>query len=240
MNDSAVVLVEPQGALNIGSVCRVMKNFGFTDLRLVNPEADHLSKPARDMAVKAGHILDEAPLFPDLAEAIADCQLVIGTTCRQGKYRDLIHPVDLAPLITKYPATVKTALVFGREDSGLTLDELDHCHHFLTIPTPGLSSMNLAQAVNICLYEIAGIGRLPAPDESEFPPADNEKLEDMYQHMRQSLLASGYLDPQNPDHILRTFRRIFARAGLNEREASAIRGLMNRIDWLTRNQRDET
>ncbi len=240
MPDSAVVLVEPQGPLNIGSVCRVMMNFGFTDLRLVNPEADHLSKPARDMAVKAGHLLDDAPVFSGLADAIADCQLVIGTTCRQGKYRELNHPADLRQLLGNYPASINTAFVFGREDSGLTLEELDLCHHFLTIPTnSSLTSMNLAQAVNICLYELAGIGDMPSCDEGEFPLADNRKLEEMYKHIRQSLFASGYLDPQNPDHILRSFRRIFGRAGLDEREVSMIRGLMRRIEWLNNNQKTD-
>ncbi|MFH1216935.1 MAG: RNA methyltransferase [Pseudomonadota bacterium] len=234
----SVVLVEPQGALNIGSVCRVMMNFGFTDLRLVKPRADHLSKESRDMAVKARELLKNARIFKTLGDALADCHLCFGTTRRFGRYRtDFLEPHEVSARISGLRPDSRAALVFGREDSGLTTAELDLCRHFVTIPADSaLPSLNLAQAVAVCLYEIYK-GKCDHHLATKKPePADNETLERMYSHMRESLLAAEYLDPQNPDHILHTFRRIFGRAGLDQREVSILHGLWSRIDWLN-NQR---
>ena len=230
----SVVLVEPQGALNIGSVCRVMMNFGFSDLRLVTPQADHLSKPALDMAVKAKALLHEASIHPSLSSALSDCHIVIGTTRRYGKYRDdFIYPEDIDTVTAHLDADNHIALVFGREDSGLTTAELDLCQQFLTIPTDDrLPSMNLAQAVSVCLYELSKSRLLAKKNDGEKELADSETVERMFQHMRETLTSIEYLDEQNPDHILRTFRRIFGRAGLDERETRILRGLWNRIDWL--------
>ncbi len=229
----AVVLVEPQGGLNIGSVCRAMLNFGITDLRLVNPQVDHLSHDARLMAVKAATVLESARIFTTLEDALAGCVQSFGTTRRFGRYREgLLHPSeaanDLVPVALKDPV----ALVFGREDRGLFTSELDLCQHFITIPTNEmLPSMNLAQAVSLCLYEVSKArGELAGRVDKHKKFASSEKLESMYQHMRQSLLDIGYLDPQNPDHILRSFRRIFNRSKLNDREVRILRGLFNQID----------
>ena len=229
----SVVLVEPQGALNIGSVCRAMLNFGFTDLRLVNPQVNHLSRDARLMAVKAATVLESARVFQSLEEALAGCVLSFGTTRRFGRYREgLLHPDEAAAHLLPVAEKDYVALVFGREDRGLFTSELDLCQHFVTIPTDeNLPSMNLAQAVTLCLYEVnktrgQSAGRIH--ERKNF--ASSENLESMYQHMRQSLLGIGYLDPQNPDHILRSFRRILGRSGLNDREVRILRGLFNQID----------
>lgn len=233
-----IVLVEPQGALNIGSVCRVMLNFGFVDLRLVNPQVDHLGDEARRMAVKATPLLEAARLFTSLDEALADCVLTIGTTRRFGKYReDFIHPGDIAGVARGVAGP--TALVFGREDRGLLTDELDLCTRLVTIPTEEtLPSLNLAQAVAICLYEVAlATGSSAKIRRRKIAP--NAAREAMYSHMRATLAGIGYLDPQNPDHILRTFRRIFARAGLNEREVRILQGLWSRLDWVDSQRRKE-
>ncbi len=234
----AVVLVEPQGSMNIGSVCRAMMNFGFSDLRLVTPEADHLDKQAMDMAVKAKKMLQEAAVYGSFAEALEDCHFAIGTPRRYGKYReDFIYPEDITKAADALDDSSRIALVFGREDSGLTTAELDMCHQFLTIPTSeDLSSMNLAQAVCVCLYECSKNLDLGSAEGSSRMLADSANVEAMFQHMRRTLTDIEYLDPQNPDHILRTFRRIFGRAGLDERETRILRGLWSRIDWLN-NQR---
>ena len=229
----SVVLVEPQGALNIGSVCRAMLNFGFTDLRLVNPQVDHLSQDARLMAVKASTVLESARVFHSLEEALVGCVLSFGTTRRFGRYREgLLHPDDAAAHLLPIAQDDSVALVFGREDRGLLTSELDLCQHFITIPTDEkLPSMNLAQAVTLCLYEVnKAKGQFAGCTHGRKNFASNENLESMYQHMRQSLLDIGYLDPQNPDHILRSFRRILGRSGLNDREVRILRGLFNQID----------
>ncbi len=229
----AVVLVEPQGALNIGSVSRAMLNFGFTDLRLVNPQVDHLSQDARLMAVKAATVLENAHVFASLEDALAGCVLSFGTTRRFGRYREgLLHPELAANRLLPIAQEDSVALVFGREDRGLFTSELDLCQHFITIPTDeNLPSMNLAQAVSLCLYEVSKAkGRSKGRTDGQKKLASNKNLESMYQHMRQSLLDIGYLDPKNPDHILRSFRRILSRSGLNDREVRILRGLFNQID----------
>lgn len=228
-----VVLVEPQGALNIGSACRAMLNFGFSSLRLVNPQVDHLSRDARLMAVKAAAVLENAQVFQSLEDALSDCTLSFGTTRRFGRYREgLLHPDEAADRLLPVAQDAPVALVFGREDRGLFTSELDLCQHFITIPTDeNLPSMNLAQAVSLCLYEVSKArGRSSGRIHGRKNLASNVSLESLYQHMRRSLLNIGYLDPQNPDHILRSFRRILSRSGLNDREVRILRGLFNQID----------
>ncbi len=235
-NKLCVVLVEPQGALNIGSVCRAMLNFGFTDLRLVNPQVDHLTHEARMMAVKAATVLESAQVFTSLEDALSGCALSFGTTRRFGRYREgLLHPDQAALQLAPVVNNDSVALVFGREDRGLFTSELDLCQHFITIPTDeNLPSMNLAQAVSLCVYEVSKAIKHTAGagiDNKKYSSSEN--LESMFQHMRKSLVNIGYLDNQNPDHILRSFRRIFGRAGLNDREVRILRGLFNQIDLYT-------
>lgn len=232
----AVVLVEPQGGGNIGSVCRAMLNFGATDLRLVNPQVNHLGLEARKMALKASGLLEQAKLFATLEEALADCALTIGTTRRFGRYREgMLHPDEAAQLILGIPPSTPTALVFGREDKGLFTSELDLCGRFVTIPTDDrLPSMNLSQAVLICLYEIyKKEGESIGCTHGRKTQADTATLENLFRHMRDTMLHIGYLNPQNPDHILRSYRRIFGRAGLNDREVRILRGMFNQIDIIS-------
>jgi tRNA/rRNA methyltransferase len=218
-------------------------NFGFSDLRLVNPQADHLGDEARRMAVKAGMLLENAAIFADLPTALADCHLALGTTRRFGKYREeFLHPEEAGRFLLPWTEAGKVAIVFGREDKGLLTSELDFCHRFVTIPTSGdLPSMNLAQAVALTLYETArAAAEQPAVGHGRKKFASVKNLEGMYRHMKQTLLGIEFLDPQNPDHILRTFRRIFGRAGLNDREVRVLQGLWSRIDWVERERKNSS
>lgn len=237
IDNVSVVLVEPQGPLNIGSVCRAMMNFGFSDLRMVNPRTDHLCDEARRMAVKAGGLLEGVRIFSSLGEALQDCHLALATTRRFGKYReDFLHPDQAASYLLPWSEKGNVALVFGREDKGLTTEELDLCQRLITIPTnEQLPSMNLAQSVVLCLYEISKArAALEFKSGGRKKLATNRVLENMYGHMRSTLCDIGFLDEQNPDHILRSLRRIFGRAGLNDREVRILRGLWSRLDWLER------
>ncbi len=239
LHNVCVVLVEPQGPRNIGSVCRAMKNFGLQDLRLVNPQTNHLVHEARQMAVKATDLLEKARVFTSLVDALADCVTAFGTTRRFGKYReDLLHPDEAAEQILPLSLTDPIALVFGREDKGLHTAELDLCQRFITIPTDeALPSMNLAQAVALCLYELKkGQGRLQQVTTGRKRLAGVKNMEKMYEHMETSLTECGFLNPQNPDHIMRAFRRIFGRAGLNDREVRILRGLWSQIESLHQQQ----
>ncbi len=237
----AIILVEPQGPINIGACCRIMKNFGFSDLRLVNPCPDYKSKDARKMALTAQDMLTTATLYTTLISALENCNIAFGTTRRSGKYRsDFITPDITAKKIQNYDNRTKIALVFGREDTGLTTDELKTCQKFVTIPTnDAFASMNLSHAIGILLYEINKADKaLNDPEISKPIQDDNQilatgkELEQMYSHMEKTLTKIEYLDPQNPDHLLKSYRKIFGKAELTNRDVRIIRGLISKIDWI--------
>ena len=237
MNDSSgvvVVLVEPQSPGNVGMVCRAMKNMGLLRLRLVNPcRTDQLD--AKRFALSAYDILERAEVFPNLREALADCAFSVATTRRHGKYRREIYaPEEIAAKIRGLEGKGGVALVFGREDSGLTTDEVALCRWQATIPTSGeFGSLNLSQAVLIFAYELFRSNGEGA-NRPERAPAPNEEVETLYDHMERALLHIGFLNPQNPGHIMRTLRRVFARAELDSREVAVLRGMMAQIDWAAR------
>ncbi len=235
MNNISIILVEPQGPINVGSVCRAMMNFGFSDLRLVNPCMDYQSLPAQKMALKAQSILHEAVVYDDLRKALDDCHIAFGTTRRFGKYRQsFLSPEQAAAHAISCPSVCRVALVFGREDRGLHTSELDLCQLFVTIEThSAYRSMNLSQAVTLLLYELHKASNGIDPSiAATASPASIGDIENMLQHMRRTLLEIAYLDPQNPDHILRSFRRLLGRTGLDEREVRIFQGLWSRIDWI--------
>lgn len=163
MNDSCsaesliIVLKEPQGPLNVGAVCRVMMNFGVSQLRLVNPCSDFRSLDARKMALGALHILEQAAVFSDLETALADIHVTFGTTRRFGKYRkDFLTPASAARIISRSETNTRCALLLGREDTGLETRDLDLCQRFVTIPThEAYPSMNLSHALAVLLYEVS-------------------------------------------------------------------------------------
>lgn len=231
LNSVTIVLVEPQNPGNVGMVCRAMKNMGLYRLRLVNPcSTDNLE--ARKFAMSARDLLEGAEIFPTLREALGDCSFSVATTRRHGKYRQEIStPEEIAVKIMNERDRGRVALVFGREDSGLTTDEVSLCRWKATIPTAEeFGSLNLAQAVLIFVYDLfrAEGGGITRPERQ---PAPGEEVETLYDHMERALLRIGFLNPQNPGHIMRTLRRIFARAELDSREVSVLRGMMAQIDW---------
>jgi len=233
-DEIAIVLVEPQNPGNVGMVCRAMKNMGLSRLRLVNPcRTDHLE--ARKFALSARDVLEGAETYATLREALDDCAFSVATTRRHGKYRkEICTAEEIASKIRGVQGKGRVALVFGREDSGLTTEEVALCRWQATIPTADeFGSLNLAQAVLIFAYELFLIdgGSFDVPERL---PAKGEEVETLYDHMERALLHIGFLNPQNPGHIMRTLRRIFARAELDSREVAVLRGMMAQIDWAAR------
>jgi len=240
LDNLIVVLVEPRGERNIGAVARAMANFGVSDLRLVAPQTDHLQDEARKMAVKASVLLERATLYPDLVTALKDCHYAYATTRRFGKYREnFLHPDSAAAELLPLLDQGKVALVFGREDKGLKTEELDLCQRLITIPTCGeIGSMNLAQSAVICLYEVGrqfGEARGKCPSGRKL--ASIEQLEVLFGHMRRTLLDISYLNPQNPEHIMRSYRQMLGRAALDDREVRVLRGLLSEIDRVEQERR---
>ena len=234
---TAVVLVEPSLPENIGAAARAMKNMGFGTLRLVTAPGStaHLSHAARRMSAGSEEILEKAGTFHSLPDALGDLQVVVGCTARKGKGRHpLLGPGDLPAWLQTFPPGTALGVVFGREDRGLENTELDLCHLLLTIPTAiEHTSLNLAQAVLLVCHEMTRHTRaLPVPPSKPGRNcATTRELEQLYLHGREVLLRVGFLDPQNPDRILRVLRRVLGRAGLDSREVAVFRGILRRMDW---------
>ncbi len=226
------VLFKPQSAGNIGAAARALKNMGFDDLRLVAPGTLN-QREAVAMAVHADDVLASATTYPDLAAALADCSIAVGTTSRRGGYRSTAHPLRQAALeLAGLSHSNKIAIIFGREDRGLTNRELKLCNRLITIPTaPEYPSLNLAQAVVVVAYELmmassTSANRASAP---EFVSASSSDA--MLARMAEALIAIGFLPDENPDHIMFALREIFGRSGLTPREVEILNGMARQMRW---------
>lgn len=234
MTNLKIVMVRPRGSGNIGSVARAMKNFGAAELAIVG-SARTESYWAKAMAVHGRDVLSVAKIYDSIRAAIADCTLIIGTTCREGLYRaHRQSPRALAPLVAAEAQRGKVALIFGPEDHGLSNKDLEHCQLLVDIPShPDYRSLNVAQAAVVCLYEFY-IAGLDTPVETSLERAQGESLERLYDIMRETLLKIGFLDKENPDHMLLAFRRILGRAGLEEKDARIFTGMFRQIEWYAK------
>lgn len=226
-----IILVETAGALNLGSVARVMKNMGLSQLVLVNPQCDRYSEEAQHMAVHAKNILDNAQIVKDLPTALAGCSRAIATTSEPRSLTTSLEP--LRPTLPWLLATPQpAALIFGREDSGLSNTELNYAQRFVAIPSHrDYPSLNLAQAVAICCYELHQLtpAEKNAPEKAELVSLD--ALEMYYQQLEAVLLKIGYLYPHTAPAKMAKFRHLFNRADLAPAELSMMRGVLSQVEW---------
>ncbi|MDQ7007653.1 MAG: TrmH family RNA methyltransferase [Acidobacteriota bacterium] len=235
-----VVVVEPAYDGNLGQLARAMSNFGLTRLHLVggsaDPDSDEARWYARDEALK---VLEGVRRHGSLLEAVADCRMVIATSRRLGRRRGPVQtPGELFEELAPWRAPWETAIVFGREAHGLSTAELDLCQRVIWIPTdPAHPSMNLAHSVAVVGYALATAARAGdygRVDEEQSEPADRESVEAMFQHARRVWVRIGYLHYQNPDAILRAWRKLFARTGLTGRDLRVIRALLHQTEWVAK------
>ncbi|MGQ9864857.1 MAG: RNA methyltransferase [Pseudanabaenaceae cyanobacterium] len=232
MDNLRIVLVEPAGALNVGAVARVMQNMGLQHLVLVAPRCDWQGRQARLLAVRGATILERARVVSSLVEAVAGCQRVLGTAGRvDGGGRPGVLPETGLAWVLAAP---QGAVVFGREDRGLSNAELRYCQQLLTIPTvAAYPSLNLAQAVAICAYEvrrlaIAGTSQ-GAADLLHCAPV--EVMADFYQELEALLLAAGYLYPHTAFRRMEKLRQLGDRLAPTVEEASLLRGIVRQLTW---------
>lgn len=240
LNHIRIVLVEPAGALNVGSAARVMANMGLTRLVLVKPQCDPLGEEARRMAVHAGELLEQATTVATLPEALTGCVRAIATTARP---RDMDTPLELPEvalpwLLHDREDVAPTALIFGPEDRGLSNRELNYAQRFVCIPSDSsYPSLNLAQAIAVCCYELSRathprIANAAVPQSvSTSKAAPLEKLEGFYQHLESLLLKIGYLYPHTASSRMEKFRRFFLRAEPTQQELSMLRGTLRQVEW---------
>lgn len=227
-----VVMVGPIYGGNVGSVCRAMSNMGLSDLVLVAPQ-DLNMDDARKMACHAGEILEKRRVFATLAEAVEDCGAVVGTTARDGLYRKhSTNARDIAGKVLEVAATGKVALVFGREDNGLSNEELILCTHMVRIPTaPGHTSINVAQAVLICCYEIYTLSGVYEPPQEKSPEATSGLKERMFDMWKKTLLEIGFVSTDNADHMMFGLRRILSRGKLTTDDVKIMMGISRQTQW---------
>jgi TrmH family RNA methyltransferase len=227
-----VVLVAPRNPLNIGAAARAMSNFGFSSLRLVN--AYQVAFREARSAVRAGHILAGAQQYDTVEEAVADCTLVVGTT--SAGRRELQHPVRRLEygggLIQKRLASEPVALLFGSEKFGLSNEDMAHCHWLMRVPTgEAHASMNLGQAVAVCLYELAR-----KPDAALAKPERKKRaaaggLEGLTALLLEVLQRSGYVHQRVEGSTEMKIRRLVRRMDLSSHDAEIWLGMLRQMLW---------
>lgn len=232
-----VVLVRPRGSANLGSAARAMKNMGLGELGLVRPAAR--PSAAERMAVHARELVRDAKISASVEEAVADCVLVVGTTCRGGPYRSAAEPPEVAaPALLAAAAQGPVAILFGPEDHGLSNDDLRACQRLIAIDTnPEYASLNLAQAVLIICYELRRAAQAGQRAARDVLPAAAGDVQRMYEQLQRALLAIGFLNPQNPEHIMFALRSLFGRTALADHEVRILLGIARQIEWASAGRR---
>jgi TrmH family RNA methyltransferase len=223
-----IVLVEPQEAGNVGAAARAMLNFGFDELWIAGAHPQLLPVSSW-WASGADEILERVRHVPSLADAVADAHVTVATTSMRGRTTSVTFtPATLAEKFASLRDDQTLALVFGREDSGLTREELVLCQHSVSIPTnERFPTMNLAQSVCVFCYELSAI--TPRPASRDLP--DAATIERLHQRAKEMLLEIGFLHENNPDRIYDDLRAIVARAELDTREATIALGILRQLDW---------
>lgn len=224
-----VVLHEPQDLVNIAAVVRAMKNFALRDLRLVQP-AEYEPRRIEGIAHKTGDVLKRVVRYETLDAALADCVLVVGFTARgRTAKHNVLRPRAAAPEILSAAAEGTVALVFGREDKGLSNEALDRCHRAVTIPTnPRHASLNLAQAFCVAAYELfvqREAQPVLKPPRRTAPPATQDDLEELVAAGAHALDAIEFFKSRNPAVVMRTVRSVVHRRPLDRREAKLLKAM---------------
>ncbi len=241
-----IVLVETSHSGNIGAVARAMKNMGLGNLWLVNP-CTFPDETSYARAAGASDVLDRAQVVSSLDEALADCVLVMGTSARGRKVPwPVCAPPEAAAAAAGHAEDGAVALVFGRENHGLSNDELQRCHYHIHIPSnPDYSSLNLAMAVQVMCYELrmyylrsleGGEGSpylksmtRPGDEGWDAPPAKVEDVEGFFGHLEQMLIDVDFHRLENPRQLMTRLRRLFQRAKLDQMEVNILRGILTAV-----------
>ena len=237
-----IVLVNTTHPGNIGAAARAMKNMGLSELCLVEPKLfPHPDAIARSS--RADDMLETALVVESLEEAVADCKLVVGTSAR-GRHIPwpIVNPRELSAQVSerlsKTPDDFKVAILFGREDRGLTNEELHACHLHVHIPTnPDFSSLNVGAAVQVIAYELRMALQESVVDEApqwgvdwDIELADQKEIELMFNHLEQTLIDIKFLEPDNPRQLMTRLRRLLLRAVPDKVEVNIIRGILTKIN----------
>jgi tRNA/rRNA methyltransferase len=235
-----IVLMETHYAGNLGATARVMCNFGLADLVLVSPKADRNERSARQMSTHGEPILEQARIVATLSEAIDDCVLVVGTSARTGgafRQQNVGPPEKIMPhLVAALAQDRAAALLFGPEPTGLTNDIITRCQYLIEIPTADqYSSLNLAQAVAISVYELRKAWRQSSAPPIKEDLAAVETTEQMFQHLQTALEEIHFLYGDKAEPLMHAVRHLLGKARLTEMETKVLLGLARQIRWYVAN-----
>jgi tRNA (cytidine32/uridine32-2'-O)-methyltransferase len=232
LNSIRIILVATSHPGNIGSTARAMKTMGLNNLYLVKPKSfpDH---KADELSAGAEDVLKKAIVTQTLDEALVGCQLIFATSARpRGLSLPGFLPASSAEFICEQADTTQIAIVFGREDSGLSNEELLKCHYHINIPSnPDYSSLNLAQAVQIIAYELRM--KILSPEakvslkQEEYATA--EEIEQFYEHLKEVFIQTKFLTTSKPRRLMERVRRMFNRVNLEKMEVSILRGMLSQV-----------
>ena len=232
-SELVVVLVEPAGPLNVGSVARICANFEVAELRLVAPRCDHLGAEARLLAVHGAWVLEQASLFHSLAAALADCRRVVATSGRRdGEPLPLLAPEPALHWLRHGSAPL--ALVFGREDRGLSNDELLQAGRLLTLGSgAAYPSLNLSHAVAMVLHSWRGLQAPPSSGPPLPEPCQRQEIEAMLGDAENLLLEVGFLHPHTAQARMAKLRGLLQRAQASSEEVALVRGMVRQLRWAS-------
>ena len=239
-----IILVEPQLAENIGMTARAMANFGLAELRLVAPKNGWPKKGVREAASGATHVLDAATIHATLGEAIADLQYVVATTARERSQMKRAYAPDaaMADVAARQDTGQRVGILFGRERTGLSNDEVSLADAIVTFPVSDeFSSLNLAQAVLLVAYEwrrAAGLARQPFDGAMTAPPASREAVLSLFESLETALGRAGFYPPEKRLGIIRNMRDRLHRMSLTEQDVRTFRGALKALERGARRRPD--
>ena len=237
-----IILVEPNGPLNVGSVARLCSNFEVEELRIVSPKCDIFSLEAKKMALKKGQkYLDHCKIFDSIENAIFDCDLVIASCGRIDLSKDSFFESseDIFNSILSFKKINNLAIIFGREDRGLSNNELLLANKIFNIPTSKNNpSLNLSHAVSIVLYELNKSSKRNFNKELEvFNLASSKQIHDSFVEIEEMLLGVGYLLKHTSKAKISKFKNYIYRANTSIHEINVLRGIVHQINWFLNNSK---
>lgn len=236
LDNIRIVLVGTLYTGNVGSACRAMANMGIRHLRLAAPNLQNSWEEGERLAVHAVDVMNAREEFATLEEAVADCIAVVGTTAREGLYRQHVkQPRDCASDIIALAGQGPVAIVFGREDKGLLNEEIAQCTHLIRIPvSEGYTSINLSQAVLITCYELFTATGSYVPPREKSPPAVQAQKDQLVKNWAQMLCEIGFMKEEQTNHFMQGFHRVFSRGVFSKDDAALMLGVARQAIWAAR------
>jgi len=233
-----VILVEPNGPINVGSIARLCSNFNVSELRIVSPNCNIHSLDSKRMAMKGISYLKNCVIYESLSNALLDCDLVLATCGRISLSKEERQPTlqEVSEWIINFKNIQNLAIIFGREDRGLSNDELLLAQKVFTIETNNNPSLNLSHAVSIVLYELCKVfdhKKINCKKDNNL--ANPVHIEDTFKDIDKLLLKIGFLLPHTAKSKINKFRKYILKAETSKKELETLRGIIHQINWALKN-----